>query len=357
MKVLDVISEGITSRYIAKEVVDQIAKSWLKEIKLYKQEFGVIPKLDELIDFAPAEKLTKEKAIARDPEIQQKAYKEAIRLFKEQERAKGLQSIDKSLSKAGLKLAEMAGWFAWFLKWGSRLAMVYELGAAWRTYEEQLQLALEDLSSGAIDGPQFKTLHDRILIQFYTAAGATIAVAGIGGLARAGLKGAEIVAALKNGRFIRDIIAVNPADKFFTNLTKSIAPAGVVALAELLDSDWGRQQMVYYLTAEGMEEGGVKLSPTWSGTIIEKVLANTEHFKKKALEAASKGGSADKIPPSVRPKEKQQPNDAQPPAASNAPAAGSQASDDHEEEPPVSGGTPTRPNQGAQAAGTSSDWK
>lgn len=367
MKVLDIITEGKFSwlgtageRLIAQEVVDAIAAKWVNAIIAFKQTNGKMPTFNEIITKYPPEKMTTEKALANNPEIQKEAWEKATSDVNKKFTSKGLESLDKAISKAGLKLAGMAGWLGWFVKWATRFAMVYELDRAWNTYEEQLQMALEDLNTGAINGEQFKTLHDRILIQFYAAAAPVVAAAGIGGLVRLGLKSKDVYEAFKKGRFIRDILAVNPAEKLFTNLSKSIAPAGVIALSQFLDSDWGRQQMVYYLTAEGMREGNVQKNPSWTGTLIEKILADTEAFKEKALAAAKQGGQADKIPPSVRPKE--QPKDTAP--ASTAPAAApatpSAANDQDEEEPPVSGGTPQRPNQGAQPANPnriSSEWK
>jgi len=368
MKVLDVIKEGRFSwlgtageRLIAKEVVDAIATKWAEAIVAFKQTNGKMPTFNDIIIKHPPDAMTVEKALANNPQIQKEAWEQAVKKVEGKFSTKGLEALDKAISKAGLKLAGLAGWLAWFVKWGVRFAMVYELGTAWRTYEEQVKLALDDLNSGVINGAQFKTLHDRILIQFYASAGPVVAAAGIGGLARAGLKGKDILTAFKNGRFIRDILVVNPADKLFSNLSKTIAPAGVIALSQFLDTDWGRQQMVYYLTAEGMQEGNVKQDPTWSGTLIEKILADTESFKQKALDAAKKGGSADKIPPSVQPKPKPDavapntPSGVAPntPATAQSPAA----NDDDEEEKPVSGGIPQRPSQGAQQSGTSSLWK
>lgn len=362
MKVLDIITEGKFSwlgtageRLIAKEVVDAMAARWADAIISFKQANGKMPTFNEIMIKYPPDKMTTEKALANNPEIQKEAWEQALKEVNKKFTGKGLEAIDQLISKVGLKIAGLGGWLAWFAKWGARLAMVYELDSAWVTYEKQLKLALEDLNSGDINGEQFKTLHDRILIQFYAAATPVIFAAGVGGFFRVGMKSAEIYRSFKHGRFIRDIIAVNPGDKLFSNFAKTLAPAGVVALAEFLNTDWARTHMVYYLTAEGMKEGNVRLDPTFSGTTIEKIVADSEKFKREALAAAKRGNAEEKIPPSVRPKAAEPDNKPAAPASSSAAAPAD--NDQDEAEPPVSGGLPQRPQQGAQPAGTSSEWK
>jgi hypothetical protein len=341
MKVLDIISEGIGSYFAKKAVVEQIAKGWVKEIRLYKQEFGSIPKLDELIDFAPAEKLTKEKAIARDPDVQSKAYKEAVAKFKAEERSNLWKLGKEGLAVAAKKLGNGGSWVAWIVKWGSTVFPVVGAVEPWNAYNDKVEYALEMLAKGPENGgwtpEQFKTYHDRIQLVFFAEAGVSIATA-IGSVGLASWIGK---------------IPLDGAVRFLGSITSTLGTVGMNALQNKIQSPEGGRMMAYYLTAQGMKADGIEKPPSDFGKGLEQFLtlyAAEDKFKQWALEAAEKGKQGDKIPPKLRPK------DSDKPAATSASSAPT-APGDHEEEPPVSGGAPNRPSQGAQPAGTSSEWK
>jgi hypothetical protein len=344
MKVFDIVSEGIfgkgAGKLLAQEVVDTIAKGWAKEIKLYKREFGEIPAFKDLTDIVPAESLTVEKAIARDPANQQAAYREALRLHKEFEKAQtkqlsaaARQRIIKKIDKGGVT-------FSNFLRAVSSVALAFEVTAAYRTYNQQLDDALVKLDLGPERGgyspEDFKLVHDRILIQFYAQAVASIVLGG-----------------LSAKTFYDKIRAAAPAEKFLSNLITSAHTAAYAGILAFLDSDTGQKELLFYLTAEGMElPDGTYSEPGIIGGAIEKWIINgaaKEHFKAEVLAAAQKKGKGDKIPPSMRPA----------PAAQPAQPAPAQQSAGNEPAAPVSGGLPSRPQQSGQAApvGTSSEWK
>ena len=344
MKVLDIISEGIGSYFVKKAVVEQIAKGWVKEIRLYKQEFGAIPKLDELLDFAPAEKLTKEKALARDPDVQGKAYKEAVTKFKAEERSHLWKMGKEGLAVAAKKLGNGGSWIAWIVKWGSTVFPVVGAVEPWNAYNDKVEYALEMLAKGPEGGgwtpEQFKTYHDRIQLVFYAEAGLSIATA-VGSVGLASWIGK---------------IPLDGAVRFFGSITSTLNTVGMNYLQNKIQSPEGGKMMAYYLTAQGMKADGIEKPPSDFGKGLEQFLtlyAAEDYFKKLALEAAEKGKQGDKIPPKLRPKEPAKPNNE---PAGSAPAAPAAANDHDEEEAPVSGRN-NRPAQAAQPAGTSSEWK
>lgn len=349
MKVLDVISEAGNPiswglKWLSsKAVIEEIAKGWVKEIKLYKKEFGVNPKLDDLMDFAPAEKLTAEKAIARDPAVQEQAYKAAMDIVAKEERAAGLNLAKRGVTLGMKKLGKGALWLSSFLKWGARASLVWGCADAWKEYNSKLNGALDDLGKGGMNGEQFKQFHDRILIEFYGQAAASI--------------GASVVA-MGLPKFIATYAGISsgPITAFFGNLVKAATAYGTEKyVLDYLASEDGASSLAYWLTAEGVvDDAGNQIEePSELGKFIEGLAAKTEYFKKKALEAANKRKLGDKIPPKVLPTPAEQKQKT--PAPSAAPAAAND--DEQEDEPPVSGGAPQRPAQGAQPAGTSSVWK
>ena len=346
MKVLDVISEagwnpiGAGMRWLGKgAVIEEIAKGWVKEIKLYKREFGEVPSLDDLKNFAPADALTLEKAVARDPLIQEKAYKEAIKIYNKEVRTAGINLAKKGISLGMRKLGNGAVWLTAFVKWGARASLVWNCKSAWDNYNNQLNLALDDLGTGAMNGEQFKKFHDRILIEFYGEAAASI--------------GASVLA-IGLPKFIGlfSPIASNGFTVFFGNLIKTAVAYGTQEeVVKVLASNEGAAALAYWLTAEGVVDENNKViePPSEIGTFIEGQFAKRDWVKQKALDAANKRKLGDKIPPSVRPK-----TPAAPAAAAPASGGGSVAPSD-EEEAPVSGRN--GPAQAAQkASGTVIDW-
>lgn len=334
MKVLDVIDEGIFGGFARKAVAEEIAKGWVKELRLYKREYGEIPKLDDLVGFAPADKLTVEKAIARDPKVQQDAYNQAVEIIKKEER----ELAKRGIIAGARKLGTAALWISSFVKWGSRAWMAYNLTSAWKNYNAELKEALNDLEAGTITAKQFNTFHNRILIVFYGEAAAAIGAA---------------VLAMGLPKFAMGLPS-GPIGQFFQNLIKTAAALGTTEyVVKWLASKEGASELAYWLTAQGVvDDTGAEIeTPSVIGTAIEGLALGPgrigEHFKAKALEAAKTRKLDDKIPPSLRPK----PSPAATPATS-APAANANQADG-EDEPPVSG----RTQQGAQQVGTSSEWK
>lgn len=354
MKVLDIINEGwkdkifapIGKRIAAKVVIEEIAKGWAKEMKLYYQTYGKTPTLDELKRFVPAEKLTAEKAIAKSDEVQQAAYDQAVKMFKSEQLARTVEFAKKGVAIGLRKLGKTGIWISAFMKWGARAALVWNCKSAWDNYDNELQGALDDLGSGKMSGEEFKKFHDRILLIFWgeavAAIGATILALGL----------PKVIANFSG-------IGSGPTRTFFGNLIKTATALGTSEyVVKWLASDEGAKLLALYLTSQGVvdDNGQIIEPPNEIGSFFEGWFSKTEHFKKKALEVAEKKGMGDKIPPSVRPKAATQPAPAgAAPAASTAPAA----TDSDEPEPPVSGRAEGRPQQGAQAqkpAGTVIDW-
>lgn len=348
MKVLDIISEGIFGGYARKAVAEQIAKGWVKEIKLYKQEFGSIPKLDELMDIAPAEKLTAEKAHARDPRVQKAAYNEAVSLVKAEERELIKRGVGIAAGKAGNALL----WLSWFAKWGTVVWGAFGTLTHWNEYKSRQAYAVKMLEKEQLTPEQFKTYHDRIFIAFVAQEAATIAA---------------VIAAGGVAKFVQ-MLPLGNTVKFFNNLMVGWGAGELLNFTKQLSTPESAAKIVYLLTAQGMVKDGVELPPDSFGSAVENALTlyvAEDYFKKLALDAAKTGGQGDKIPPNLRPSgEKPAGTPAASPSAGSSSAAPSTAANDQdEEEPPVSGGLPQRPNQsgrpgqGSQPARTSSEWK
>lgn len=342
MKVLDVISEGLGSYFVKKAVIEQIAKGWVKEIKLYKQEFGVIPKLDDLMDFASAEKLTAEKAIARDPKVQAEAYKDAVKLFKEAERANLWKLAGDGIKIVSKKFGTLGSWLTWMAKWGAATWAVVGSIKPYQEYKDKQDYAVSMLAKGPENGgwtpEQFSTYHDRIYIVFMAQEGEAILTA----IAAGGL-------AAWIGR-----IPMFGAREPLRHIISTLGSVAMIKLQDnIISSPENGKRLAYYLTASGMKDDSIAMPNDMIGQVVENSLLFLAEpwFKKLAFDAAKAAKQGDKIPPNLRPKDDNATDTPALAAPATAPAA---ANNQDETEPPVSG----RTQQGAQPApaGTVIDW-
>lgn len=336
MQVLDIINEGPGSWLVGTAIAKEIAAKWARDIRIYQKEFKKIPTLDELKEFAPAEKYTTQ-ADAITPGVEKSAYKQALDIIKADKNKLMMQGLEIIKDK----LVNGASWFVYAINGLGVLATALGAGHAYSEYERKLNIGLKQLESGAFTGEQFKTWHDRIFIVMI----GQMAIA-IGSMASAG----GFMAVISK-------MPAGHAASFFRNVFSTI-PTGIIMAveSELLTNENVTKRIAQYMTAQGYYDSvtGEKEDPSLFGQGIEALFTQVapfeNWFKSMAFNAAKKAKMGEKIPPSVLPKEKQ-PNSAAPaPAASN---------NQSEPDAPVSGGIPNRPAQAAQPArsGAGEDWK